>query len=71
MDYFAVSMPDMSVFDADMEEKNRIHCLYVMGLGKLGLGKAAEAAEAFDQALALDRSHQNAAIYRRMAETQF
>ena len=26
MDYFAVSMPDMSVFDADMDMKNKAHC---------------------------------------------
>ena len=71
MDYFAVSMPDMSVFDADMTEKNRIHCYYLMGLGKLGLGRKAEAAEDFKKALSLDRNHQNAAIYLKMAlETQ-
>jgi tetratricopeptide (TPR) repeat protein len=71
MDYFAVSMPDMSVFDADMTEKNRIHCYYLMGLGKLGLGRKAEAAEDFKKALSFDRNHQNAAIYLKMAlETQ-
>ncbi|HAV01062.1 MAG TPA: DUF5107 domain-containing protein [Lachnospiraceae bacterium] len=67
MDYFAVSMPDMSVFDADMTEKNRIHCYYLMGLGKLGLGQRAEAAEDLKKALSLDRNHQNAAIYLKMA----
>ncbi len=67
MDYFAVSMPDMSVFDADMTEKNRIHCYYLMGLGKLGLRKKAEAAEDFRKALSLDINHQNAAIYLKMA----
>ena len=46
MDYFAVSMPDMSVFDADMEAKNKAHCYYLMGLGNLGLKKPEEAAEA-------------------------
>jgi tetratricopeptide (TPR) repeat protein len=68
MDYFAVSMPDMSVFDADMTEKNRIHCYYLMGLGNLGLCNKAEAAKWFDQALELDRNHQNAGIYRKMCE---
>lgn len=68
MDYFAVSMPDMSVFDADMTERNRAHCYYLMGLGKLGLGKKAEAAADFASALAIEASHQNAALYKQMAE---
>lgn len=67
MDYFAVSMPDMSVFDADMDEKNLVHCYYLMGLGKLGLGRKDEAAEDFDRALKTDINHQNAAIYKKMA----
>ena len=68
MDYFAVSMPDMSVFDADMTQKNVDHCNYLMGLGKLGLGKKTEAAACFDKVLASDPNHQNAAIYRKMTE---
>ncbi len=68
MDYFAVSMPDMSVFDADMTEKNRIHCYYVMGLGYLGLGQKEKAAEYFEKVLSLDNTHQNARLYRKMAK---
>ncbi len=68
MDYFAVSMPDMSVFDADMTEKNRAHCYYLMGLGKLGLGRKEEAAADFDTVLSIDRNHLNALIYREMAK---
>ncbi len=67
MDYFAVSMPDMSVFDADMDEKNRAHCYYLMGLGALGLGKKDEAVRNFDRVLEIDINHQNAALYRKMA----
>ncbi len=67
MDYFAVSMPDMSVFDADMTQKNVNHCNYLMGLGRLGLGQKAEAASCFDSVLEADPNHQNAAIYRKMA----
>ena len=66
MDYFAVSMPDMTMFDADMDEKNRAHCRYLMGLGKLGLGKKEEAAEDFEKVLSMDRNHQNAKEYLRM-----
>lgn len=67
MDYFAVSMPDMSVFDADMTARNKAHCHYVMGLANMGLGKADEAVKCFDKALELESTHQNAIIYRAMA----
>ncbi|MDR2739713.1 MAG: DUF5107 domain-containing protein, partial [Treponema sp.] len=30
MDYFAVSLPDFLVFDVDLDEKNKIHCYYMM-----------------------------------------
>nr|MCR5585394.1 tetratricopeptide repeat protein [Lachnospiraceae bacterium] len=63
MDYFAVSMPDMSVFDADMNAKNEAHCHYLMGLANLGLGKKEKAAECFKKVLAIDNTHQNAIIY--------
>ncbi len=58
MDYFAVSMPDMSVFDTDMDSKNRAHCYYLMGLGKLGLGREKEAMADFEKVLSIDRSFQ-------------
>ena len=68
MDYFAVSMPDMSVFDADMDMKNKVHCYYLMGLGNLGLGKKDEAKTWFSKALDLDKNHQLAALYRNMCK---
>lgn len=70
MDYFAVSMPDMTVFDADLDAKNRAHCRYLMGLGKLGLGRREEAAQEFERVLAIDRNHQNAKDYLRMIQRE-
>ncbi len=67
MDYFAVSMPDITSFDEDMTVKNRAHCWYLMGLGRLGLGEKEKAAEAFRKALVLEPNHQNAAIYLQEA----
>ncbi|MBQ3795689.1 MAG: DUF5107 domain-containing protein [Butyrivibrio sp.] len=67
MDYFAVSMPDMSVFDADMTLKNAIHCYYLMGLANLGLGRKQEAAKYFNMVIEKDNTHQNAYIYLKMA----
>jgi len=67
IDYFAVSLPDLLVFDADLNERNRIHCYYLIGLGYLGLGSAyaRQALDAFDRVLQLDRNHQGAALHRK------
>lgn len=37
IDYFAVSLPDFLVFDVDLNERNRIHCLFMAVLGYQGL----------------------------------
>lgn len=57
MDYFAVSLPDFLVFDSDLNDKNRIHCNYMMGLGYLGLGENDKARAAFTEGLALSPNH--------------
>lgn len=38
MDYFAVSLPDFLVFDVDLTERNRQHCLIMEALGQDGQG---------------------------------
>jgi tetratricopeptide (TPR) repeat protein len=58
MDYFAVSLPDFLVFETDLNEKNQVHCLYMMGLGAMGLGEREAAQEAFHMALAMAPGHQ-------------
>lgn len=68
IDYFAVSLPDLLVFDADLSLRNKIHCLYLMGLGNMGLrneqGKKSE--KLFKRVLKLDRNHQGALIHKQM-----
>ena len=39
VDYFAVSLPDFLVFDVDLKERNRRHCLFMAALGHDGLGQ--------------------------------
>ena len=68
IDYFAVSLPDFLIFEDDLNLKNEAHCYYLMGLGKLGLGKKEEAAEHFAEVLKRDKSHQNAIFYGKMAQ---
>ena len=36
IEYFAVSLPDLSVFDEDLDKKNRIYCEKLIALGKKG-----------------------------------
>ena len=64
IDYFAVSLPDFLVFDADLNQRNRIHCHFMQALGYSGLGDAVRAAEQFDAVLALDASHLGAVIHK-------
>ncbi|HWQ84609.1 MAG TPA: hypothetical protein VN363_08590, partial [Anaerolineales bacterium] len=66
MDYFAVSLPDFLVFDVDLNERNRLHCHYLLGLGYLGLEDKASARGHFEAALALDASHSGASLHMRM-----
>lgn len=70
LDYFAVSLPDMLVFDTDLDERNRIHCYYLMALGNLGLGngRTNEAIDYFDKVLDMDVNHQGAIIHRNMVD---
>jgi len=65
MDYFAVSLPDFLVFDVDLNERNRTHCHYMLGLGYLGLGDQAAAREHFEAVLAADANHLGVASLAR------
>ncbi len=52
IDYFAVSLPDLLVFDQDLDLGDKIHCHYLMGLGNLGLGHAQNFHRAFQFCIA-------------------
>ncbi len=54
MDYFAVSLPDLQIWEDDMNKKNRVHCCYLLGLGYQGLGNRQKAKEYFDICNELD-----------------
>ncbi|MEO5995814.1 MAG: DUF5107 domain-containing protein [Chitinophagaceae bacterium] len=63
MDYFAVSLPDLSIFDDDLNIRNNIHCLYLSGLGYLGLKNFGEAKSNFEDVLKLENSHLGARVH--------
>jgi tetratricopeptide (TPR) repeat protein len=67
IDYFAVSLPDMLVFDIDINRRNFIFCNYLIGLGKMGLGEIEEGRALLEKVLSMDINHQGAAIHLKMA----
>lgn len=69
MDYFAVSLPDLLIWEDDMDKKNRIHCNYLMALGHLGLGNTAKAEHFFEVAASMDNNHQGIQIHRKLMNT--
>ena len=52
IDYFAVSLPDLLVFEEDLNKKNKLHCLFMKALGLYGLNRKEESKSLFEQALA-------------------
>jgi tetratricopeptide (TPR) repeat protein len=60
IDYFATSLPNFLLFDDDLKKRNQIHCRYLGGLAKLGLGRTEEAVADLREVLALDINHQSA-----------
>jgi tetratricopeptide (TPR) repeat protein len=67
--YFAVSLPELSVFDDDLKKRNQAHCRFLIGLGKLGIGATEEAEIALAQALDIDPNHQMALYFRNAQMT--
>lgn len=59
IDYFAVSLPDLLIFEEDLNRKNRIHCLFMLGLGYLGTDRT-KADGYFAQVVSMDCCHQGA-----------
>ena len=58
IDYFAVSLPDLLIFDENLTVRNKKHCLFMMALGYLGLGMTEEYEENKKKLLDLDSAHQ-------------
>nr|WP_295924236.1 DUF5107 domain-containing protein [uncultured Dyadobacter sp.] len=68
LDYFAVSLPHLLIFDSDLNQLNRIHCLYVRALGQLGMENYAGSQQLFAQILALDAAHQGARLHLELVK---
>lgn len=67
IDYFAVSLPDLLIWEADLNARNRTHCKYLVGLGYLGLGKNEEAIQYLSEVATLDQAHAGSLIHLKLA----
>ena len=63
LDYFAVSLPDLLIWDDDLTFRNKIHCHYLMGLGYKGLGKTEESNRHLTIAKEMDINHQGVQVH--------
>lgn len=70
IDYFAVSLPDLLIWDEDMKVRNQIHCHYLIGLGRLGQGEQEQAEVEFKWILEKDRYHDGAFFHKKMLGNQ-
>ena len=66
MDYFAVSLPDLLIWEDSLDTKNLIHCKYMLALGYCGMGEKEKAMRYLKEVRALDNNHQGA---QQMIET--
>lgn len=70
IDFFAVSLPDLMIFDDDLMVRNNIHCYYLMGLGYFGLGKNGLAEENLKNALEFDPAQLGVRLHLDMLKQQ-
>lgn len=66
MDYFAVSLPDLLIFEEDLPERHELHCHYLIGLGQFGLGENEKALAEFERILAKDKNFIGAIIHKNL-----
>ena len=58
MDYFAVSLPDLLIWEDSLDRKNEIHCKYMLALGYYGLGETEKGKRYLSELLQADINHQ-------------
>jgi tetratricopeptide (TPR) repeat protein len=63
IDYFAVSLPNLLIFEDDLNVRNQTHCYYMMGLGYYGLNKPEDAVNCWVKVLQQDAMHAGATMH--------
>jgi tetratricopeptide (TPR) repeat protein len=59
-DYFATKLPELLIFEDDVDARHKVECLYLEGLALAGLGRMAAARAALRRVVAIDAGHQGA-----------
>ena len=66
MDYFAVSLPDLLIWEDSLQTRNEVHCKLMLALGHLGLGHKEKGLAFLKEAEALDPNHQGIQALRSL-----
>ena len=66
MDYFAVSLPDLQIWDGSLDEANRIHCFYMLALGYAGLGDSVHSEYYLAEAASMNINHQGIQSFKTL-----
>ena len=66
MDYFAVSLPDLLIWEDSLDTKNLIHCKYMLALGYYGMGDKKKAVKYLAEVEDLDNNHQGIQQFRTL-----
>ena len=70
MDYFAVSLPDLLIWEDSLDMKNLIHCKYMLALGYYGMGDTDKALKYLAEVEALDNNHQGIQQFRTLIDAR-
>lgn len=70
VDYFAVSLPDLLIWDEDLKLRNQLHCNYLLGLGLLGLGDYEKSKRTLKSVIEKDRYHLGSYFHSRMLNSK-
>ncbi len=71
MDYFAVSLPDLLIWEDSLDTKNVIHCKYMLALGYYGMGDMDHALKYLAEVEAMDNNHQGIQQLRSLIDANF
>ena len=66
MDYFAVSLPDLLIWEDSLDIKNLIHCKYMLALGYYGMGDKKKGLRYLSEVENLDNNHQGIQQFRTL-----
>ena len=69
IDYFAVSLPDLLIWEDDLNERNRQLCQFLIGLGYFGKGNTTQAEASFSEVLKSNPTHRGATVHRNLLNT--